>query len=79
LQEADSVKKGYLDLQAFHHFVKCLKYRPELQGIYEQISKTKNGKFDFTAFRSFMIEVQKVRPYSELLILNLTFPSVILP
>ncbi|KAF5345262.1 hypothetical protein D9756_011418 [Leucocoprinus leucothites] len=57
-RDADTQQRGYLDFQGFQRFVKALKYRPELNALYES-TKGSRGKFDYTAFKSFMVETQK--------------------
>jgi len=61
-QTADAEKRGYLDFQGFQRLVKALKYRPEMDGIYEGI-KSEHEKFDYVVFKKFMIETQKVRSH----------------
>jgi len=62
-QAADAEKRGYLDFQGFQRFVKTLKYRPEIDAIYEGI-KSEHERFDYVVFKKFMIETQKVRSHS---------------
>ncbi|TFK65544.1 PLC-like phosphodiesterase [Pluteus cervinus] len=56
---ADSQKRGYLDFAEFQNFVKVLKERPEIDGLYGRICAQHHGKFDIVAFQTFMRETQK--------------------
>jgi len=58
-QQVDTQKRGHLDFQQFQAFVKILRRRPELEGIYEKLSTANGGKFDLSGFIKFMKECQK--------------------
>ncbi|EKM79830.1 hypothetical protein AGABI1DRAFT_72480 [Agaricus bisporus var. burnettii JB137-S8] len=57
-QSADSKKQGYLDFEDYQVFVKKLKFRPELNTVYESIIAG-TGKLDYSVFKKFMSETQK--------------------
>lgn len=57
---ADEEQKGTLDFAAFRRFVKALKARPELEQIFNDLTKGSDGKLTFPLFLSFMQSTQKV-------------------
>lgn len=57
---ADEERKGTLDFAAFRRFVKALKARPELERIFDELTKDSGGKFTFPLFLKFMRDTQKV-------------------
>lgn len=57
---ADEERKGTLDFAAFRRFVKALKARPELEDIFNELTKESDGKLTFPLFLSFMRNTQKV-------------------
>ena len=58
-QEADTENKGYLDYPKYQKFVRNLKRRPEVEGIYEKLCTANGGKFDLAGFTKFLKEYQK--------------------
>ncbi|KJA21323.1 hypothetical protein HYPSUDRAFT_67845 [Hypholoma sublateritium FD-334 SS-4] len=59
--DADPLKRGYLDFAQFQSFAKVLKRRPEVEGIYANLCATNEGKFDLAAFVKFVKEFQKTK------------------
>ena len=57
---ADEEGKGTLDFPAFRRFVKALKARPELERIFNNLTKGNDGKLTFPLFLKFMRDTQKV-------------------
>lgn len=57
---ADEERKGTLDFAAFRRFVKALKARPELERIFNKLTKDSDGKLTFPLFLEFMRNTQKV-------------------
>ena len=57
---ADEERKGTLDFAAFRRFVKALKARPELERIFNELTKGSDGKLTFPLFLNFMRDTQKV-------------------
>lgn len=68
-QDADTLKRGYLDFEQFQKFAKVLKRRPDIEGIYAKLCTANGGKFELDAFIKFMKEYQKVKPLSIYLLL----------
>jgi len=58
---ADEERKGTLDFAAFRRFIKALKARPELERIFNDLTKGSDGKLTFPLFLKFMRNSQKVR------------------
>ncbi|KJA13424.1 hypothetical protein HYPSUDRAFT_209563 [Hypholoma sublateritium FD-334 SS-4] len=58
--DADPLKRGYLDFAQFQSFAKVLKRRPEVEGIYAKLCATNEGRFGLVAFIKFVKEFQKV-------------------
>ena len=58
---ADEERKGTLDFPGFRRFVKALKARPELERIFNDLTKGSDGKLTFPLFLKFMRDTQKVR------------------
>jgi phosphatidylinositol phospholipase C delta len=58
---ADVEGKGVLDFVAFRRFVKALKARPELERIFDDLTKDNDGRLTFPLFLKFMRDTQKVR------------------
>ncbi|KAJ7695157.1 PLC-like phosphodiesterase [Mycena rosella] len=56
-KEADTAQKNCLNFQEFQHFVKLLKRRPELEGLYNHVCGAQ--PFDFAIFEKFMTNTQK--------------------
>ena len=59
-QQADVQSRGFLDFGDFQRFVKLLKSRPELDRLFKRLCAANGGVFDFSVFRQFMREHQKV-------------------
>jgi len=57
---ADEERKGTLDFAAFRRFFKALKARPELEAIFNELTKDSGGKLTFPLFLNFMRNTQKV-------------------
>lgn len=57
---ADEERKGTLDFAAFRRFIKALKARPELERIFDELTKESGGKLTFPIFLKFMRDTQKV-------------------
>ena len=57
---ADEEGKGTLDFAAFRRFVKALKARPELERVFNELTKDSDGKLTFPLFLDFMRNTQKV-------------------
>lgn len=57
---ADEERKGILDFAAFRRFVKALKARPEIERIFNELTKGSDGKLTFPLFLNFMRDTQKV-------------------
>ncbi|KAG8945509.1 Phospholipase C [Tulasnella sp. 419] len=57
LEQVDVNKSGCLDFEEFRKFVGILKARPEVDKIYNEISR--DGKLDYPAFEQFMKDTQK--------------------
>lgn len=58
-QEIDTTNKGYLSPSDFTLLLKNLKCQPEIQAIYDEL--TKNGPLDEKKFGSFLLGIQKSR------------------
>ncbi|KAF9652259.1 PLC-like phosphodiesterase [Thelephora ganbajun] len=56
---ADEERKGTLDFAAFRRFVKALKARPELEQIFNDLTKGSEGRLTFPLFLNFMRNTQK--------------------
>ncbi|KAF7297448.1 Phosphoinositide phospholipase C [Mycena indigotica] len=57
-KEANLRNDGCLDLDEFRSFARMLRARPEVERIYNRLTKKHNHCFDFDAFRAFMVDVQ---------------------
>ena len=78
---ADERYKGTLDFLEFRRFVKTLNARPELELIFDEITKDEGGKLTFPSFLEFMRNIQKVcllcgSIVSDLLLMILAIPRL---
>ena len=58
---ADVEGKGALDFVEFRCFSRVIKYRPELERIFHDLTKDNDGRLTFPLFLKFMRDTQKVR------------------
>ncbi|CAH7672476.1 PLC-like phosphodiesterase [Phakopsora pachyrhizi] len=55
---ADSQRRGYLDFQAFQHFVRLMKHRTELDQLFSEITED-SALMTLEQFTKFMVHVQR--------------------
>ncbi|KLO18924.1 PLC-like phosphodiesterase [Schizopora paradoxa] len=58
-KEADVENRGYLCYDDFRRFVKQLKERPEVNVLYDEVTKDDAGEFNLRTFERFMQDYQK--------------------